>query len=332
MADTPYSPYYAQNLEQSSAPVSSGGQFVQENVDRKEAIKRQIGSAAEKYANQTGVGISDARALMQARYDNMIASEKAKVTLETKDLKAQSSLSQAQIELAGINPRDEKAAERHQEILNKYATPLAGTSYWKDFSSQVKGLQKEALGFTQEERRLKQEDIRAKQATPEYQEQLEMARTKGRLREVGAEKQLEQWQKEQDPMYQAKLRNEQIKTRLQNRQAAMMLESQKKDLLARYGVTEPDLQTGFEANEKGSQVGAGKGTHIAFKTYQNKRPVKRVISKDEFSQIRDRLSDLNDQIDSLKYEAGEPQSPSQTSTPSGTMVYDPATGTLKPKE
>ena len=320
MADTPYSPYYAQNLEQSSAPVSTGRQFVQEDVDRKESIKREIGSAAERYANERGVSIADARALMQARYDNMIASEKAKVALETKDLQAQSALSQAQVDLSRINPRDENAAELHQEVLNKYANNLAGTSYWKDFSSQVKGLQKEALGFTQEERRLKQEDIRAKQATPEYQEQLEMAREKGRLREVRAEKQLEQWDKEADPMYQAKLRNEQIKTGLQNRQAAMMLESQKKDLLSRIGVSEPDLETGFESNEKGSQVGAGKGTHITFKTIQNKRPVKRIISKDEFGQIKDRLSEINDQIDSLKYESPQIQSPSQSSSASGSLL------------
>ena len=149
---SPYADYYAQNLEQSTVPVSTGKQFIQGDVDRTQAVDQEIGAAAERYANEKGVDIADARSLMQARYNNMISSEKAKVAMETRDLNAQSALSQAQIELAKINPSDEKAVDRYNQVANTYAPSLAGTKHFNDFTSQLKTQQNEALRFERESR------------------------------------------------------------------------------------------------------------------------------------------------------------------------------------
>jgi hypothetical protein len=165
---SPYADYYAQNLEQSTVPVSTGQQFIQEDVDRKQAVDKEIGTAAEKYANEKGIGIADARALMQARYNNMISSEKAKVAMETRDLNAQSALSQAQIELSQINPSAENAVDLYSDVAKKHAPNLVGTKHFNDFSSQLKTQQNEALKFRQEARKQELEQEALKQGTPEY--------------------------------------------------------------------------------------------------------------------------------------------------------------------
>lgn len=117
-------------------------------------------------------------------------------------------------------------------------------------------------------------------------------------------------------MYQAKLQAEKTRTKVANKQYISALESQKKDLLSRYSTSELDLTSGFESNEKGSKADEGKGTHFTFNTFENKKRGKKTVSKDEFNQIKSRLSEINKGIDSLNIETAEPQSTSEAPTPS----------------
>jgi len=319
--ESPYANFYAQNLEQSTVPVSTGKQFVQENVDRKQAIDQEIGLAAERYANEKGVGIADAKELMKARYENMINSEKAKVALETRDLKAQSSLSQAQIELANINPTDENAVARHNEIASKYAPMLAGTTHFDSFSRDLKTQQMEALRF-QRESRLKEEEqataasrtaslerlskaeaAKAASLTPQSIEEREAAKARGRASVVVPSQQIS------------------------------ALKARKKELIPE-GLNEADLfYPVANVNEKKKRVDptSKDATHFEFAVKgKDKKPITK--PKDQIKKAQEEVKSINAKLDELEkgfgsvaFEVGndsesEAQTPSQPAMLSGSIL------------
>jgi hypothetical protein len=329
MAISPYSSAYEGDPSQKQFATNPVTAMRYPEVERV-AKERQTFEQGRDYLVGQGLGLTEAEGIIK----NQIAMEKqANVAAVRNKLLQQSyAMSDAQRNLDAHNAALEAGMQLHnidltkegatdqlakiQSSLSKHYGTEAATPIFQELASSLKtakDFEGKRIAEKAEERRAEREALAVKQATPEYKAQVAGAETKARIKEVAADRQLKQWELEQTPMYQAKLRAEQAKTGLQNRQAVAMLQSQKKDLLSRYGISEPDFTSAVEVNEKGSAAKKGEGTHLLFKTIVNKKTKPRIISKDEVNQIQDRLGTINDQIDALKIEAGSTALPSASS-------------------